>query len=36
MGVGRAGAATNISIKTRYCTATIVDKTFGEMPIHFL
>jgi len=29
---GRAGTAANISIQTRYCTATIADKPFGEMP----
>jgi hypothetical protein len=27
----RAGAAANISIQTRYCTATTADKPFGEM-----
>jgi hypothetical protein len=28
---GRAGAVTNISIQTRYCTAAIADKPFGKM-----
>ena len=28
---GRAGAATNISIQIRYCTAAIADKPFGKM-----
>jgi len=28
----RAGAATNISIQIRYCTATVADKAFGKMP----
>jgi hypothetical protein len=28
----RAGAATNISIQIRYCTATTTDKPFGKMP----
>jgi hypothetical protein len=27
----RAGTAANISIQTRYCTATTADKPFGEM-----
>jgi hypothetical protein len=27
----RAGAATNISIQIRYCTATVADKPFREM-----
>jgi len=29
--LGRAGAVANISIQTRYCTATTADKPFGEM-----
>jgi hypothetical protein len=28
---GRAGAAANISIQIRYCTAAIADKPFGKM-----
>jgi hypothetical protein len=28
---GRAVAATNISIQTRYCTAATADKLFGKM-----
>ena len=34
IGTGRAGAAANISIQTRYCTATTADKPFGEMQNH--
>jgi len=29
--LGRAGAAANLSIQIRYCTATTADKLFGEM-----
>jgi len=32
IGTGRAGAAANVSIQIRYCTATTADKLFGEMP----
>jgi hypothetical protein len=32
ISTGPSGTAANISIQTRYCTATVADKPFGEMP----